>query len=289
MSESQAAESQAVETSTDVATDLTSDDNNLSPTESNPESTNEEQSSSSVAADSEELAVNAESKSTEGSEEDAQQEDEHAEESPEWFMKDKYKSIEEQAKATFELQKKMGKFWGRPQDEYKLEAIEGVDKDDPLMQNIIPAIKELGLSQNGFEHLVKEYQNANIAMMKKFEAELKEELTVKDAATYQACDKWMNERLTPEEKKQVQNNWLMTPADFKLFNQLRLMAAPSTNVPSSSTGEGVRFESSREVENDKIKYRKEVASGLRVPDKNYENELAQRFRDSRSRELRSKS
>jgi len=209
-------------------------------------------------------------------------------EHPEWFMKDKYTSIEEQAKSAFELQKKMGKYWGSPKDDYSLEGIEGITKDDPLLANLIPGIKELGISQDGFQHLVKQYQDANVKMMKKFEDELKEELTVKDATTYQACDKWMTENLTAEEKKQIQNNWLMTPADFKLFNQMRLKAAPSTNVPSSSDS-GVRFESSKEVENDKIKYRKEVNQKMRVPDKNYENELAQRFRDARSRELHSKS
>src|SRR5690606_4397876 len=119
-------------------------------------------------------------------------------------------------------------------------------------------------------------QEANIQMMKKLEDQLKEELTTKDAHTYQEINKWMNENLTPEEIKQIQNNWLMTPADFKMFNQLRLMAAPSTNVPNSSST--TQFESSKEVENDKIKYRKEVNQGLRVPDKNYENELARRFK-----------
>jgi len=67
-----------------------------------------------------------------------------------------------------------------------------------------------------------------------------------------------------------------------------LMAAPTTSVPSSTAGDAVRFESSREVENDKIKYRREVKQKLRVTDSNYENELAQRFRDSRTRELRGK-
>lgn len=275
MSENQSTESQGevVETHVDTTSDTNQAVSNSSQTDSNIESESPVQQDTIESGD-------LENDSRETNEQQSI-------ETPDWFMKDKYKSIEDQAKAAFELQKKMGKFWGKPQDSYELDGIEGVSKDDPLMQNIIPAIQELGLSQDGFKHLVKEYQNANIKMMQKFEADLKEELTVKDAATYQACDKWMNERLTPEEKAQVQNNWLMTPADFKLFNQMRLMAAPSTNVPSSTTGEGVRFESSKEVENDKVKYRREVNSGLRVPDKNYENELAQRFRDSRARELRS--
>ena len=210
-------------------------------------------------------------------------------EHPEWFMKDKYKSIEEQAKSAFELQKKMGKYWGAPQDSYNVEGLEGISKDDPLVANLMPALKDIGLSQEGFTNLVKQYQDANINMMKDFEENLKTELTTKDAATYNSVDKWMQENLTNEEREQVQNNWLMSSADFKLFNTLRLMAAPSTNVPSSASGDTARFESSKEVENDKIKYRKEVGQKLRVRDKNYEDELAARFRDSRSRELRAKN
>lgn len=209
-------------------------------------------------------------------------------EHPEWFMKDKYKSIEEQARSAYELQKKMGKNWGPPTENYSVEGIEGVSQDDPLVANLMPALKDIGLSQEGFKNLVTQYQEANIKMMKAFEEDLKKELTENDAATYNAIDKWMTDNLTAEEKAQVQNGWLMSAADFKLFNHLRLMAAPSTNVPSSTTGQAVRYESSTEVENDKIKYRKEVNQRLRVADKNYENELAQRFRDARTRELRGK-
>lgn len=231
-------------------------------------------------------SVNTESNHSEESNEQTNENDGQQEQSPEWFMKDKYSSIEEQARSAFELQKKMGKYWGTPKDNYTLDGIEGVDKNDPLVEHLVPALKDLGLSQEGFSHLVKQYQDATINMAKKFEAELKKELTTNDAQTYQAIEKWMGENLTPEEKTLVQNNWLMTPADFKLFNSLRLMAAPRTNVPSSNQPDTVRFESSRAVENDKIKYRKEVNQKLRVPDKNYENELAQRYKDARSRELR---
>jgi hypothetical protein len=207
-------------------------------------------------------------------------------EHPEWFMKDKYKSIEEQARSAYELQKKMGKNWGAPSEDYTLEGIEGVSKDDPLVANLMPALKDIGLSQEGFKNLVTQYQEANVKMMKSFEEQLKKELTQEDAATYNDVDKWMTENLTAEEKATIQNGWLMSGKDFKLFNQLRLMAAPSTSVPSSTTNEGARFESSAEVENDKIKYRKEVKQKLRVPDSNYENELARRFRDAKGRELR---
>lgn len=206
---------------------------------------------------------------------------------PEWFMKDKYKSIDEQAKSAYELQKKMGKYWGSPQDKYSIEGLNGIEENDPLVESLTPALKEMGVSQEGFKHLVSKYVEANMEMAKGIEENLKKTLTQEDAHTYTAIDKWMNENLEPGEREQIKNNWLMSVDDFKLFNHLRLMAAPSSSVPSSA--QAVHFESSREVENDKIKYRKEVKSGARVKDANYENQLAARFRDAIARELRAQS
>ena len=207
---------------------------------------------------------------------------------PDWFMKDKYKTVEDQAKAYKDLSSKIGKNWGAPKDDYSIEGLEGIQKDDPLIANLAPALKDIGLSQEGFKQLVVKYQEANVAMVKKFEEELKKELTQNDVNSYNAVNDWMSKVLKPDEIEQVKNNWLMSPADFKLFNALRLMAAPSSNVPSPMDGNGPRFETSRSVENDKIKYRRELKEGIRVPDKNYENDLAQRFRDALAREERAK-
>lgn len=208
-------------------------------------------------------------------------------EPPEWFMKDKYKSIEEQAKSAFELQKKMGKYWGSPQDGYSIEGLTGIEANDPLVQALTPALKEMGVSQEGFQHLVSQYMTANVEMMKSLEEDLKKTLTTEDAHTYQAINKWMSDNLTPKEADMIKNNWLMSADDFKLFNQLRLMAAPTTNVPNNSANP-TRFESSKEVENDKIKYRKDIKAGIRSQDKNYENELSSRYRDAVAREIRAR-
>lgn len=207
-------------------------------------------------------------------------------ETPDWFMKDKFNSVEAQAKSYSELQKKMGKYWGSPEDKYSSEGLEDVDDNDPLLTGLIPVLKDIGLSQEGLKHLAEGYKEANMQMVQKLEDELKKELTVNDAHTYQAVNKWMGDNLTPEEVSTVQNNWLLTPKDFKVFNQMRLMTAASTSVPSSRSGNAIKFESSAEVENEKIKYRKEVKQKIRVPDKNYSDELSSRYRDARTRETR---
>lgn len=210
-----------------------------------------------------------------------------AKEMPDWFMKDKFKSVEDQAKSYKELSSKLGKFWGSPSEGYKVDGMEGIEANDPLITAITPALKEMGVSQDGFQHLVNEYMSANKAMMGEMEAELKKTLTTTDAHTYQAITKWMEDSMTPEEANQIKNNWLMTADDFKLFNNIRLMLAPSTNVPTGNTN-AVKYESSTEVTNEKIKYKKEVKSGARVQDKNFENQLASRFRDAAAREQRNK-
>lgn len=208
-------------------------------------------------------------------------------EHPDWFMKDKFKSIDEQAKSYKELSTKMGKFWGSPQENYATEGLEGIESNDPLIAALTPGLKEMGVSQEGFNHLVNQYMQANKEMVKSLEDNLKKTLTETDAHTYNAIDKWMNDNLTPAEASMVKNNWLMSAEDFKLFNNLRLMAAPSTNVPNENSNP-VKFESSREVTNEKIKYKTELKAGTRVKDKNYEDSLAARFRDAAARELRNK-
>lgn len=208
-------------------------------------------------------------------------------ETPDWFMKDKFKSVEDQAKSYKELTTKMGKFWGTPSEGYKVEGMEGIEANDPLISSLTPALKEMGVSQEGFHHLVNQYMEANKAMMSQMEADLKQTLTTTDAHTYQSIEKWMNDSLTPEEATQIKNNWLMTADDFHLFNNLRLMLAPSTNVPNNPM-HAVKYESSNEVTNEKIKYKKELKAGSRVQDKNFENELASRFRDAAAREQRNK-
>lgn len=208
-------------------------------------------------------------------------------ETPEWFMKDKFKTIEDQAKSYKELSSKLGKFWGSPQENYKVDGLDGIDANDPLISALTPGLKEMGISQDGFNHLVNQYMSANKAMMNEMESSLKKTLTETDAHTYNSITKWMEDSLTQDEATQIKNNWLMTAEDFKLFNTLRLMLAPSTNVPTANTN-GVKYESSSEVTNEKIKYKKEVKSGTRVQDKNFENQLAARFRDAASREQRNK-
>ena len=68
---------------------------------------------------------------------------------PEWYLSDKYGSVNEQAKGYSELQKKFGAMTGTPKDGYALP--EGVDKDDALAVEFITLATDMGMNQKGFD------------------------------------------------------------------------------------------------------------------------------------------
>lgn len=81
---------------------------------------------------------------------------------PPWFNRDKYKTVTEQAKATPELETKLGpaaEMLGAPEGNYEMPKIpEGVagewDPEDGMLKTFMGAAKEAGLSQAGFDKLV---------------------------------------------------------------------------------------------------------------------------------------
>lgn len=242
-------------------------------------------SSSTTATDSQGLPVNdnkstgesADATSTTTPEPDAKKDEGF----PDWFMRDKFTSEMEQAKAYPELLKKVGKNWGAPKDDYSLDGIEGIAKEDALLPHLKPVLKGLGLSQDGFSELVKGYTEAQVAMGKQMEEQLKTELTQREAQTVQDVDRWLKDTFSEEDRQTVQS-WIVSIKDFQLLNTLRVHMAPTTNVPSS-TSSAAGHETVAQVENEKVKYRKEVAGGHRVADKNFEDELQARWRDAYQR------
>tara|TARA_R100001480_G_scaffold902_2_gene2607 strand:+ start:580 stop:1272 length:693 start_codon:yes stop_codon:yes gene_type:complete len=77
-------------------------------------------------------------------------------EKPEW-LKDKYKSVEDQAKAYSELEKKLGGYTGSP-DKYEVSLPEGIegefDLEDPRMTWFQEAAKQSNMSQETFSELL---------------------------------------------------------------------------------------------------------------------------------------
>jgi len=78
-------------------------------------------------------------------------------EKPEW-LKDKYKSVEDQAKAYAELEKKFGGFTGSPEAGYEIKAPEDLpgefDMEDPRIEWFQNVAKETNMSQDTFDQML---------------------------------------------------------------------------------------------------------------------------------------
>lgn len=203
---------------------------------------------------------------------------EQSSEHPEWFMKDKYKSVEDQAKAYSDLNGKLGGFWGPPGGDYTAPEGSGVSASDPILKNMQPALKELGLSDKGFGKLVESYEAASNKMVVDMSAEVAKTLHEKDQKTVQVVDQWINNSFDKKESDTMKS-WIHSVDDFYLLNKLRAMVPAKTNVPSQSASHVVSFETSRDIEKLKIENHEKYNK-----DQEYRNEISQRHRDALLRE-----
>ncbi len=94
-------------------------------------------------------------------------------EPPAWYKADKYKTVDAQAKAYVDLEKRLGSFTGAPKDgKYEMKLPEGVagefDSTHPLFQNFNTWAGENQLSQDGY--------NAVLGMFAEYEASLTPDL-----------------------------------------------------------------------------------------------------------------
>ena len=209
-----------------------------------------------------------------------------------WLLRDKFKgdSIEDvmkqQAMAYDELQKKMGKFWGAPKEsDYDVSGLNeyGIEAQDPILQGMMPAFKEMGLSNEAVKKLAASYDDSLKSMARGMEENLQKAMTPDMVQAAQRVEGWMKKFATPDQAKTMQQ-WLQTPEDFKTFNNLlaHMPTAQTNNVPSQNTNYGHLYETSAQVEREKIenfaKYNKDAG---------YISEVARRYRDAKIRESRS--
>ena len=87
-------------------------------------------------------------------------------EKPEW-LKEKYNSVEDQAKAYGELEKKFGGFTGSPEGEFDLTLPEGVDGEfdleDPRLIWFKDAAKSANMNQDTFSSILHGWINQEVA------------------------------------------------------------------------------------------------------------------------------
>lgn len=168
---------------------------------------------------------------------------------PEW-LKERYKSVEDQAKGYVELEKRFGEFKGAPKEGYKLDSIEGLEADSPLLQQFSKTFAELNLSQSGFERVVKEFVSTHASIAQASAAQEMKKLGPQGQQMIKETNQWIQNNFPPEVGKVVQG-WIMTAEDIKALDIIRSFQ-PISKIPNavdmSNTG---IYESLNEVKTEK--------------------------------------
>lgn len=202
-----------------------------------------------------------------------------------WFKKDKYKTVEDQAKAYNELEKKLGEkneMLGAPEGgKYELTFPEGIEGEfiegDPLMEAFTAKAAELNLSQGAFDQLLHTYLEQEAASL-----QVNKEKEIKDLGDnadrrLDALGKWGSANLDAE-TYEIFRGVASTAEGVKLLEALvsnsrdhRIKDEQGGHVPQS----GLTPESVKEMANKKNEHGQLLAS----IDPNYKKKVDQAYRD----------
>lgn len=153
-------------------------------------------------------------------------------ERPEW-LKDKYKSATEQAKAYNELDKKLGTFKGAPESydtslpdmpDFKFE------EGDPMLAEFLDLAKSSNASQEFVTKALQQYVKSQQFFAPDPEQEL-QKIGVNAKAEINQLREWASQRLTADEM-QVFGSMVTTAESFHVLQKLR---RASTSTPEIAT------------------------------------------------------
>lgn len=155
---------------------------------------------------------------------------------PQW-LKEKYKTAADQAKAYIEIEKRLGAFKGAP-DAYDLTVPDMPDvtfsKDDPLISKFLENAKKNGVSQEYVTELLSTYAEAMTHGLPNPETEMKS-LGPNAKQDLQILNQWANSVFTPEELR-VFYNMTPTAESVRLFDKVRqLMTAANVAPPKANS------------------------------------------------------
>lgn len=196
-------------------------------------------------------------------------------EKPEWF-KEKYKTVEDQAKAYTELEKKLGAFKGAPENGYDLEALGELGKQ-PAVAHFAEFFKDKNLSQEGFEEVVQQfYEYDQQSLQVDLENELKK-LGPNAKQQVTQVNQWINNTFS-EDMAGVARN-LMVNADSVKFFQAVMANQPKANMPTHDAMQVSGHETLKEVLAEKTQN-----WGRYKEDENYRKSLSARLVAAETRE-----
>jgi hypothetical protein len=155
---------------------------------------------------------------------------------PEW-LKDKYKTAADQAKAYLEIEKRLGAFKGAP-DAYDLTVPDMPDitfsKDDTMINDFLESAKKNGVSQEYVTELLQTYAKAMTIGLPNPETEMKS-LGANAKQDLQILNQWANSVFTPEEMR-VFYNMTPTAEAVRIFDKMRqLMTAANVAPPKANS------------------------------------------------------
>jgi hypothetical protein len=153
---------------------------------------------------------------------------------PEW-LKDKYKTTADQAKAYAELEKKLGAFTGAPEN-YDLSLGDEIgikfEADDPLLKELIDTAKEKGVSQEFMTDLLKMHAKALTANIPDPEVEIKK-LGPNGPAEVRALSEWASAKFTQEEYG-IFKRMMSSAEAVRFFEKVRNIATSGDVAAPSS-------------------------------------------------------
>jgi hypothetical protein len=167
---------------------------------------------------------------------------------PDFYMNDKYGSLEDQAKAYPELAKQMGDFSGAPKDGYKVtvsdlatEAGFTLDADDPLLEGYIKHATDRGMSQKVFDEGIEVYAQIQLAQNEasnQANAKEMEELGKDGATRIQDLHLWADANM-PEDLAAGMKSFFSTAVSVQAGEhlvQMLLEAGTNPGVPGNTDG-----------------------------------------------------
>ena len=142
---------------------------------------------------------------------------------PDWFISNKYKTVEMQAKSYKELQKKMGAFTGAPET----YVIPEQAKDDALLSKVSKIAKDLNMSQEGLDKLISVYSEHTNDVSELTKAEITahkitemNKLGVNGQDILSGVKTWVENNFAPEEQR-LFNEFATTAESIKLLAKIR--------------------------------------------------------------------
>lgn len=164
---------------------------------------------------------------------------------PEFYNKDKYKNLAEQAKAQRELEKRFGAFTGAPKDgKYAFKMPEGIegefDQEDPKFQAFTKWAVDNQLSQDGYQAVLTMYAE-NIAALTPDIGAIKESLGEKADERINNVNAWVKANI-PEASQAAFKAATSGANAAEVFTAIEAMIAktaqPRMPAPGDAPGGG---------------------------------------------------